>query len=148
MIYSQSMKAEVWRLKTIFWSLVLIIGLYYFVFLRHWLLFLWSLHGCFASSRFATLKLKIACKNSRLERFARRGEGSSRRQFSQATLKSVINSRMRVNWGNSRVGSYFTSSLDLYKARFRRRTFHEPNLIRIKTDPNYLDRLKWFRRRS
>ena len=28
------------------------------------------------------------------------------------------------------------------KARFRRRTFHEPNLIRIKTDPNYLDRLK------
>ena len=34
------------------------------------------------------------------------------------------------------------------KARFRRRTFHEPNLIRIKADPNYLDRLKWFRRRS
>lgn len=31
-------------------------------------------------------------------------------------IKSVINSRMRVNWGNSRVGSYFTSSLDLYKA--------------------------------
>ena len=28
------------------------------------------------------------------------------------------------------------------KARFRRRTFHEPNLIRIKTDSNYLDRLK------
>ena len=27
------------------------------------------------------------------------------------------------------------------KARFRRRTFHEPNLIRIKADPNYLDRL-------
>ena len=26
------------------------------------------------------------------------------------------------------------------KARFRRRTFHEPNLIRIKADPNYLDR--------
>ena len=28
------------------------------------------------------------------------------------------------------------------KARFRRRTFHEPNLIRIKADPNYLDQLK------
>ena len=27
------------------------------------------------------------------------------------------------------------------KTRFRRRTFHEPNLIRIKADPNYLDRL-------
>ena len=27
------------------------------------------------------------------------------------------------------------------KARFKRRTFHEPNLIRIKADPNYLDRL-------
>ena len=27
------------------------------------------------------------------------------------------------------------------KARFRHRTFHEPNLIRIKADPNYLDRL-------
>ena len=26
-------------------------------------------------------------------------------------------------------------------ARFRRRTFHELNLIRIKADPNYLDRL-------
>ena len=35
------------------------------------------------------------------------------------------------------------------KARFRHRTFHEPNLIRIKADPNYLlDRLNWFRRRS
>ena len=31
---------------------------------------------------------------------------------------------------------------DACKARFRRRTFHEPNLIRIKTDPNYLDRAK------
>ena len=30
----------------------------------------------------------------------------------------------------------------LTEARFRRRTFHEPNLIRIKADPNYLDRLK------
>ena len=29
---------------------------------------------------------------------------------------------------------------DKSKARFRRRTFHEPNLIRIKADPNYLDR--------
>ena len=28
------------------------------------------------------------------------------------------------------------------KARFRRRTFHEPNLIRIKADPSYLDQLK------
>ena len=27
------------------------------------------------------------------------------------------------------------------KVRFRRRTFHEPNLIRIKADSNYLDRL-------
>ena len=26
-------------------------------------------------------------------------------------------------------------------ARFRRRTFHERNLIRIEADPNYLDRL-------
>ena len=34
------------------------------------------------------------------------------------------------------------------QARFRRRTFHEPNLTRIKTDPNYLNRLNWFRRRS
>ena len=29
----------------------------------------------------------------------------------------------------------------LSKARFRRRTFHEPNLIRIKADPNDFDRL-------
>jgi len=29
----------------------------------------------------------------------------------------------------------------LGKARFRCRTFHESNLIRIKADPNYLDRL-------
>ena len=28
-----------------------------------------------------------------------------------------------------------------YDLQFRHRTFHEPNLIRIKTDPNYLDRL-------
>ena len=34
------------------------------------------------------------------------------------------------------------------KARFRRRTFHERNLIRIRADPNYLDRLNWFRRRA
>ena len=27
------------------------------------------------------------------------------------------------------------------KVQFRRRTFHEPNLIRIKADPNYLDLL-------
>ena len=27
------------------------------------------------------------------------------------------------------------------QVRFRRRTFHEPNLIRIKADPNYYDRL-------
>ena len=27
------------------------------------------------------------------------------------------------------------------KARFSRRTFHEPNLIRINTNPNYLDLL-------
>ena len=33
------------------------------------------------------------------------------------------------------------------KPRFRRPTFHEPNLIRIKADPNYLDRLNWFRHR-
>ena len=31
---------------------------------------------------------------------------------------------------------------------FRRLPFHEPILIRIKADPNYLDRLNWFRRRS
>ena len=30
------------------------------------------------------------------------------------------------------------------KARFRRRTFYEPSLIRIKADPNYLDLLNWF----
>ena len=34
------------------------------------------------------------------------------------------------------------------KARFRRRTFHGRNLIRIRADPNYLDRLNWFRRRA
>ena len=34
------------------------------------------------------------------------------------------------------------------KARFKRRTFHEPNLIRIKAYSNYLDRLNWFRRWS
>ena len=27
----------------------------------------------------------------------------------------------------------------LYKARFRRRYFHEPSLIQIKADPNYLE---------
>ena len=27
------------------------------------------------------------------------------------------------------------------KAWFRRRSFYEPNVIRIKADPNYLDRL-------
>ena len=26
------------------------------------------------------------------------------------------------------------------QAQFRRQTFHEPNLIRIKADPNYLER--------
>ena len=34
------------------------------------------------------------------------------------------------------------------KVRFRRRSFHEPNLFRIKADQNDLDRLSWFRRRS
>ena len=34
--------------------------------------------------------------------------------------------------------SPFRSAL---KARFRRRTFHEPNLIRIKAAPSYLDQL-------
>ena len=34
------------------------------------------------------------------------------------------------------------------KARFGRRTFYEPSLIRIKTDLNSLDILSWFRRRS
>ena len=34
--------------------------------------------------------------------------------------------------------NYITENI---KARFRRRTFHEPNLIRIKVDPNHLDRL-------
>ena len=29
------------------------------------------------------------------------------------------------------------------RPRFRRRPFQEPNLIRIKADPNYLDRLNW-----
>ena len=29
-----------------------------------------------------------------------------------------------------------------------RRTFHEPKLTRNKADPNYLDQLNWFRRRS
>ena len=39
---------------------------------------------------------------------------------------------------------------DSTKAQFRRWTFHEPNLIRIKADPNYLhmDQLNWFRRQS
>jgi len=36
----------------------------------------------------------------------------------------------------------------IFKVQFRRRTFHEPNLIRIKVDPNYLDLPNWFRRRS
>ena len=34
------------------------------------------------------------------------------------------------------------------KARFGRRTFYEPSLIRIKADLNSLDMLSWFRRRS
>ena len=34
------------------------------------------------------------------------------------------------------------------KARLRRRTFHEPNLIRNNVNLNYLDRLNWFRHRS
>ena len=42
----------------------------------------------------------------------------------------------------------FVFSLLTNKARFRRRTFHESNLIRIKADPNYLDQLNWFRRPS
>ena len=36
----------------------------------------------------------------------------------------------------------------IFKARFRCRTFHEPNLIRMNAGPYYLDRLYWFRRRS
>ena len=36
----------------------------------------------------------------------------------------------------------------IVNARFRRRSFHEPNLVRIKADPNYLDRLNWFRRQT
>lgn len=34
------------------------------------------------------------------------------------------------------------------KARFRHQTFNEPNLIRIKANTNYLDRLNWFTCRS
>ena len=33
----------------------------------------------------------------------------------------------------------------IVNARFRRRSFHEPNLVRIKADPNFLDGLNWFR---
>lgn len=44
----------------------------------------------FRFKSFRYIKVEKACKNSRLGRFARRGEGSSRRQFSQVTLKSVI----------------------------------------------------------
>ena len=39
-------------------------------------------------------------------------------------------------------------SNNVSKAWFRRRTFHQPNLIHIKADPNHLDRLNWLRRRS
>ena len=38
--------------------------------------------------------------------------------------------------------------LEGVKARFRGRTFHEPNLVRIKAEPNDLDRLNRFRRGS
>ena len=34
------------------------------------------------------------------------------------------------------VSEIYTKTLNFSKARFRRRTFHEPNLIRIKTDTN------------
>ena len=55
----------------------------------------------------------------------------------------------RVSPGSFRV--FTLRLLKNTKARFRRRTFHEPNLIRLKADQNYLDRLNWFnwfRRRS
>ena len=38
--------------------------------------------------------------------------------------------------------------LEEVKARFKRGTFHELNLIRIRADPNDLDRLNRFKRRS
>ena len=34
------------------------------------------------------------------------------------------------------------------KAQFRRRTFHEPNLIQIKAGPNHENPAFWFRRRT
>ena len=56
---------------------------------------------------------------------------------------------------NYYICSYIQANLNRIEARktwflgaTRSRTFHEPNLIRIKTDPNYIDPLSWFRRRS
>ena len=56
-----------------------------------------------------------------------------------------VNQNHIENWLQTRLNKVigclnYSVKLQL-KARFRRRTFHEPNLIRIKTDPNYLDRL-------
>ena len=39
------------------------------------------------------------------------------------------------------VGYALFKRASIFKDRFRRRTFHEPNLIRIKAEPNYLDGL-------
>ena len=56
---------------------------------------------------------------------------------------SPVISEGKVRWFSSHPGRYHLNqnAFSLPKARFRRRTFHEPNIIRIKADPNYLDRL-------
>ena len=55
----------------------------------------------------------------------------------------VAISALQRYWGSCIEGGVRNTrvSHSSLKARFRCRTFHEPNLIRIKTDANYLDRL-------
>ena len=55
----------------------------------------------------------------------------------------VAISPLQKYWGSCVEGDVRNTrvSHSSLKARFRRRTFHEPNLIRIETDANYLDRL-------
>ena len=67
----------------------------------------------------------------------------------QVNIKSFLNREKKENWTSDittfvlKICCIFTTLnlKTILKVRFRLRTFHEPNLIRIKADPNYLDRL-------
>ena len=69
-------------------------------------------------------------------------QNSVKKNFEGSNLKSILSKGLK-----DRPTLVYVSICYLYlikassKARFRPQTFHEPNLIRSKADPKYLDRL-------